>query len=221
MLGESLGVQVRNLERGHMTEYENKVDSGPRNPTLHRRIKSMLMRRYDMPVIDNVYRSDYVECLVACTLGTDWWLTWTRGWDWAPWDCQHISGGRLEVKQSAARQPWDRKARARRRSPRFDIAPRTGYWTPDGDWVPFPGRLADIYVFAWHDESQDGYCDQRDANQWIFFVVAEKDLPEDRKGIGLTGLKAIVPPCRITDLKRAVENALPARGALKATLGRV
>ena len=32
-------------------------------------------------VMNNVYRADYVECLVAAMLGTDWWLTWVRGWD--------------------------------------------------------------------------------------------------------------------------------------------
>ena len=33
------------------------------------------MSRYDMPVMNNVYRADYVECMVALTLGSDWWLT--------------------------------------------------------------------------------------------------------------------------------------------------
>ena len=90
------------------------------------------MRRYHRSVMNNVYRADYVECLVASTLGPKWWLTWERGWDWAPWDCQHASGTRLEVKQTAARQSWDRETLPRRRAPRFDIAPRTGYSTQDG-----------------------------------------------------------------------------------------
>ena len=177
---------------------------------MHQCIQATLMRRYDTPVMNNVYRADYVECLVAFTLGTDWWLTWVRGWDWAAWDCQHASGARLEVKQAAARQSWDRETLPRRRVPRFDIAPRTGYWTQDGSrWVNSPGRPADLYVFAWHGESRDGYADHRDANQWLFFVVAEQDLPNNQTYIGLTALKAIVSPCRITDLRRAVKNACP------------
>ncbi len=168
--------------------------------------------------MDNVYRADYVECLVAFTLEADWWLTWTHGWDWAAWDCQHTSGVRLEVKHAAARQSWDRETLARRRSPSFDIAPRTGYWTQEGRWVDSPGRPADMYVFAWHDESRAEYADHRDANQWLFFVVAEQDLPKNQKRIGLTGLKAITSPCRIAGLKRAVESACSARGALKAAL---
>ena len=199
-----------------------KVDNNPKKAALHRRIQTTLMHRYDTPVMNNVYRSDYVECLVMFTLGDDWWLTWTRGWDWAAWDCQHTSGVRLEVKQAAARQSWDRETPARHRAPRFDIAPRTGYWTQDGSrWVDSPGRPADLYVFAWHGESRDGYADHRDAKQWLFFVVAEQDLPKNRKSVGLTGLKAIVSPCRIADLKHAVRNACPAQGALKATLEHV
>ena len=68
------------------------------------------MHRFDRCVISNVYRADYIECLVTLTLGPAWWITWARGWDWAPWDCQHPSGARLEVKQAAARQSWDRDA---------------------------------------------------------------------------------------------------------------
>ncbi len=193
-----------------MTKHEDEVDSNPRNTGLHRCILTTLMRRYDVPVMNNVYRADYVECLVAFTLGTDWMLTWTRDWDWAAWDCQQTSGARLEVKHAAARQSWDRETSVRRRAPRFDIAPRTGYWIQDGSrWVDSPGRPADLYVFAWHSESRDEYAAHRDTNQWLFFVVAEQDLPKNRKSIGLTGLKAIVSPCRIADLKRTVENNMP------------
>ena len=57
-----------------MTRREDEVDNNPRNAALHGRIQTTLMRRYDTPVMNNVYRADYVECLVAFTLGTDWWL---------------------------------------------------------------------------------------------------------------------------------------------------
>ena len=202
-----------------MMRHEDEADNNPMNTDLRWRILTTLMRKYDTPVMNNVYRADYVECLVAFTRGTDWWLTWRLGWDWAPWDCQHTSGVRLEVKQAAERQSWDRETPARRRSQRFDIVSRTGYWPQDGSrWVDLdsPGRPADLYVFAWHNESRDGYADHRDTNQWLFFVVAEQDLPKNRKSIGLTGLNAIVSPCRIADLKHAVENACSAQGALKA-----
>ena len=85
-------------------------------------------------------------------------------------------------------------------------------------WVDTPGRFADLYVFAWHGESRYGYADQRNANQWLFFVVDEHYLPKNQKSIGLKGLEAIVSPCRVTGLKRAVEDACPAPGVLKMSL---
>ena len=190
-----------------MAGHEDEPGGSSRHVASHRRIRAMLLRRYDTPVMNNVYRSDYVECLVETALAPEWWLAWTRGWDWAAWDCQHTSGARLEVKQAAARQSWDREALAPRRSPRFDIASRTGYWPQDGMWVDSPGRPADIYVFAWHDERREEYADHRDAGQWLFFVAAERDLPANRKHIGLSGLRVLAPACRITELRRAVGNA--------------
>ena len=106
-----------------MTMQEDEVDRNPRNDSPHRHILTLLRRRYDMGVMNNVYRADYVEVLVSVTLGTEWRLTWMQEWDWAAWDCQHKSGARLEVKQSAARQSWDREKISKERNPRFDIAP--------------------------------------------------------------------------------------------------
>ncbi len=123
------------------------------------------MHRFDQRVLSNVYRDDYIECLVALTLGPAWWITWNRGWDWTPRDCELTSGARLEVKQAAARQSWDRDAFARRRAPSFDIAQRSGYWTTDANrWISRPGRPAEMDVFAWHGERRDGYAVHRDAN---------------------------------------------------------
>ena len=69
----------------------------------------MLTQRYDGPNMNNVSRGDYVECMIAITLGTDCRLTCADGWDWAAWDFEHLSSGvRLEIKQAAARQTWDK-----------------------------------------------------------------------------------------------------------------
>ena len=63
--------------------------------------------RYDRPVMNNIQRGDYVECVVAVLLGSEWTLPWTTGYDWAPWDLEHEDGTKIEVKQSAARQTWN------------------------------------------------------------------------------------------------------------------
>ena len=161
-----------------------------------------------------LYRGDYVECMVAHALGIGWELTWADGWDWAAWDIEHQSGVRIEVKQSAARQSWDRVAVApdRRATARFDIAPRSGYWPKNGgDWIPFqpPSRPADVYVFAWHGERRRGLTDQGDPAQWHFFVVAESELPSSQKTVGLQVIERLAPRCGFGDLLDAVVAAFP------------
>ena len=176
----------------------------------HEDILTMLRRRYDGPIMNNVSRGDYVECMIAWALGDDWRLTWMDGWDWAAWDCEHTpSGARLEIKQAAAQQTWDRGLAPRRRAPAFDIASRSGFWTRGGVWIDSPSRQADIYVFAWHG-CDDDRANHTDPGQWLFFAVAERDLPKDQKSIGLARLKLIAAPCGVADLRNAVEMACPA-----------
>ena len=186
--------------------------------TKHQDILTMLKRRYQGPIMNNVYRGDYVECMVASALGGDWRLTWADGWDWAAWDCEHKnSRARLEIKQAAARQTWDKGPTPPRRTPTFDIAARSGYWTREGEWIDSPGRQADVYVFAWHGRD-DNHADHTDPLQWCFFVIAESDLPQDRKSIRLRRLKETAVPCGVADLRMAVETACPAEHELKAAL---
>jgi len=189
---------------------------------MHNRVLEMLIRRYDRRIMNNVQRGDYVECMIATTLGADWRLTSEEGWDWAAWDCEHTtSDARLEIKQSAARQSWDRETDRPRRNPGFDIRPRQGYWPKDGGpWVTDPGRAADVYVFAWHGKA-DEQADHRDATQWRFFVVAEAFLPTGQKSVGLSRLERIADLCSVGELKRAVEKACPARENLKAVRSRL
>ena len=176
---------------------------------LHGKILDMLKSRYDRPIMNNVYRGDYVECMIASVLGAEWRLTWTDGWDWAAWDCEHIpTGVRLEIKQAAARQSWDGERSPDRRNPFFDIAHRKGYWTRVGEWVDSPGRPADLFIFAWHGR-RDRHTDHRDPDQWCFFVVSVGNLPSNRKSIGLARLGKLSVPCRIAGLRLAVERELP------------
>ena len=183
-------------------------------------IRDLLLGPYDKPVMNNTHRAHFVECLIALALGEQWQLTWQHDWDWAAWDLENQSGVRLEVKQAAARQSWDRPPGPPPRIPRFDIAPREGYWPRDGsEWKRCPGRHADIYVFAWHGEAEPGLCDQRKAKQWVFYVVREQDLPRDQKSIGLAALQKLVAPCRTGQLKKAVIAACPFPEERKAFLG--
>ena len=172
---------------------------------LQQRVVANLVRRYDRPMMNNVHRGEYVECLVAEILSSDWELPWTIGHDWAPWDLEHSSGTRIEVKQSAALQPWH-VGNSVRTSPRFDISPRNGYWTLDSSWIDRPGRSADIYVFGWRSESEESLADHRAPEQWTFFVVPTSSLPVTQKSIGLASLKRLVGATGYESLASAVQE---------------
>ena len=158
--------------------------------------------------MNNVHRAEYVECLVAELLGPEWTLPWRENYDWAPWDLRHASDWKLEVKQSAARQPWHTGENFSASPPRFDIAPCTGYWRRDGVWIDEPGRPADIYVFAWHGETREDRVDHRDPEQWMFFILPSRCLPEMQKGIGLTVLERKVKGVRYGGVLHSVARLM-------------
>ena len=176
----------------------------PKDMQLHRNILRTLERQYDCALMNNVNRSVYVECLIAEALDAN--LPWLDGEDWAPWDLE-CCGHHIEVKQSAAMQPWQKMGEKRSR-PSFDIAARSGHWTSDGDWTDTPGRQAAIYVFAWHSEEQLARADHRRADQWRFFIVAARDLPEAQKSIGLAALAAICSDVSYADLRSTMKQTM-------------
>ena len=150
------------------------------------RIRSM----FDVPVMQNNLRGLWVELMVFELLGDDWKHA---GNDWSAWDLERIDGLRVEVKQSARLQSWGTSLS----SPRFSIAPAKGHY-PDGkNYVPnLSGkRLADLYVFAWHDGD-----DQRSASEWRFYVVNADRLPQSQKSIGRNALQKLTEPVKATEL---------------------
>ena len=147
-------------------------------------VQSLNERFYSQPLINNVYRGDYVEELILSALGKQW----QPFGGWGGWDLEREDSVRVEVKQSAALQSWHAAASAGKTSPaRFDIAPRGGYYTDSTDagvWreVDNPVRSADIYIFAWHPEKDPDIADHRRAEQWEFYVVSEHSLPPKPQG---------------------------------------
>ncbi len=189
-----------------------------------RQISDLIMKRvaehvYDRPLINNVERADYVECMVELVMRSDdprWHLT--QSWD--SWDLVHSETlARLEVKQSSLLQAWSGKPR--KTSPNFDISPKTGFdWRcPEGEfhWHNIEKqRLADVYIFGWHPEDDGVKADHRNVAQWKFFVLSEHQLPAGQRSIGLKPLEKQVEPVRYTTLATSVNRALPDPGALKA-----
>lgn len=157
-------------------------------------------RAYRTPIMNNVHRSEYVEAIVAVALLD---AGWKRTESWDSWDFEHESGWRMEVKQSAAAQAWSHPP-AR---PRFDIRARSGYWDRSSSrWRSSPGRHADVYVFAWHQEVGKS-ADQREPMSWQFYVVRERDLP-DQKTIALSVIRRIAQPCGTDELHSRLEAVM-------------
>ena len=161
-------------------------------------------RAYQAPVMNNVHRSEYVEAIVAVALTES---GWSRTTPWDSWDFVHESKFRMEVKQSAAAQAWS-PSRASS-PPRFDIRARSGYWDQSGMWRSSPGRHADVYVFAWH-EAAGKSADQREPMSWQFYVILERDLP-DQKTIGLNAIRRLAQPCRADRLHARLAAAMGQR----------
>ncbi len=181
---------------------------------LHDQIVQYMMKRfYGNPIIANVWRGDYVENMIYFALENQWELES----EWNGWDLQNEAGVRLEVKQSAARQTWT--APGKSATPSFSsVAPKTGYSTTGADWIELPGRYADIYIFAYHSETDSSIADHRRSDQWRFYVVPESKLPERQKTIGLNHVKRLSEEFTYEQLPYAIYKATRALSSLKANV---
>ena len=195
------------------------------NPLHNLVVQSLNERFYSQPLIDNVYRGDYVETLILFALGDGWEAVG----GWGSWDLEKgVDGVRVEVKQSAALQTWWKQTGIKKSSPSFSITPKTGYYTDSTDaakWVDLPGgkrvRPADIYIFAWHPEQEPGVADHHNPGQWEFFVAPADELPPKppntkEQKIGLTKVKELAAAVTYDQLAAKVEKVadeLPYRKA--------
>lgn len=175
-------------------------------------IQSAAASLLDVPIMSNVVRGTFVEHLVLTALGPPWAMTLP----WHSWDLSHSDGWKLEVKQSSAIQAWHTAddSRIGRNQPKFDIRPRNGYWQGQ-TWVKRPGRIADIYVFAYHADRNFETADQREPAQWKFFLVPESELPV-QKSISLSRVIAIRSPVSAEQLRDQCDTLLTTIGEPKA-----
>lgn len=163
-------------------------------------VERITRRLFGSPIVRNSIRGEIVEEIVAMALEPDWELC---AGDWAAFDLRHrLTGARMQVKQSAARQSWYGDV-VRSAKPRFSIAEKTGRWEGDA-WIGEPGRNADVFVFAWHAVTDQG-ADHRDPEQWLFYVIATDALPQ-RKSISLAAVATLSEPTSFDGLRSAVSS---------------
>lgn len=173
---------------------------------------------FNRKIMGNLYRPHYVERLVVKALGPGFSL---KSADWSGWDIEDVTGARIEVKQSAALQTWTgRDSLEGRTTPgSFDIAPRTGYFEEGSTiWVPYRGRPADVYVFAWHPLTDPAACDHRDPAQWRFFIVPTEKLPENQKSISRRVVETRWPAVGFHELRAAMLAVLSALGVGRSAI---
>lgn len=141
---------------------------------------------FDVPVMQNNLRGLWVEAMVAELLGPEWKHT---GADWAAWDFERADGLRLEVKQSARMQSWGESDSV----PRFSVKAALGHYPKDAPYLPNVSgdRLAHVYLFAWHPGA-----DQREPEEWEFYVVRADQLPKGQKGVSLGAIRKVVSPIK-------------------------
>jgi hypothetical protein len=149
----------------------------------------LAVRLFDVPLIQNQYRSAFVEAMIEPRLGGAGWKYVGDGW--SGWDFEHPDGGKLELKQSTAIQTWSASRGLRTRGA-FDIASRSGgyFYESGAKWQPGSGRFAHAYVFAWHGTDDEKTADHRDPDQWEFYVIGTSLLPE-QKTISLSKVRRL------------------------------
>lgn len=165
--------------------------------------------------MDNKYRGDYVEAMIAEILGGDWELTWKmlKHSSWSAWDLENrATGKKIEIKQAASWQSWVTNKPS---VPQFDIKEREGVYLGDsggevGQYEEFDGpkRVVNLYIFAWHGVSSRDKANHCDPSQWEFYVVPVEKLPKGQKTIGLRPLKQIVDAVDYKNLTATVEKIL-------------
>jgi hypothetical protein len=125
------------------------------------------------------FRREYIKELVSLSLCKhSWKRLWTGERDW---DYEHVDGLHMKLLQSAACQARGQGDAGGQR-PAFYIG---AAWGSRGHTQ----RDAGIYVFAWHPISEMRKADHRDAEQWQFFVMPERSLPQNQKTIGLRNVE--------------------------------
>jgi hypothetical protein len=83
---------------------------------------------------------------------------------------------------------------------------RTGYFYEDGTkYAAKSGRCAQIYIFAWNPIYGRDVVDHQNPDQWEFFVVPTKALPE-QKTITLSKIKNIGAPSNPVKIKQLCET---------------
>lgn len=148
----------------------------PNSKLTDRILRSTFEGIFDKPIIDNAMRGYFCEYMIAEALGDECQLV---GAGWHPWDLQIGPSEeelpnriRIQVKNSARLQLWTHNnhsdcswsLKARRKPSYYD------QYYPDTPCEDL-GFLCDLFILCLHDITDLQIADQRDPEQWKFYLV--------------------------------------------------
>ena len=171
-------------------------------------IKKVADRMYVGRVINNTHRGDVVEMMVLLALGEGWEHV---GLGWHSWDLQRgkdATRQRIQVKQTAALQLWDKTVSQSLSFGWKPNPPSDFHRYNPGEAIEDEGWFCELFVFGVHDETDKGVVDQADPSQWRFLVVPTSDLAPRTKTMGLAKAQARWKSVDWSGLRQAVEDAL-------------
>lgn len=144
------------------------------------RITGRLMEDvFGSDLIDNHLRGLWAEYMVAEATGAE-----VVGGGWHAWDLQF--GGdhdpdriRIQVKNSARTQTWNKRSRVLSEIVWYPSARMRPEYIGPGKDIPCDepyGFLCDVFVFCEHWRKWDQGPDHRDPGQWNFYIVSRGQL---------------------------------------------
>jgi hypothetical protein len=147
--------------------------------------RELQKRLFGQKIVQNNFRGEVVEEIVAAALCRNEVRCWTHcSADWSSWDFER-GDIRLQVRQSARCQSWDRDSQGvpRNRQCSFSIKLNSGFYQ-GAVWKALKQKchLAQIYIFGCHEDGIET-ADQFDARQWKFYLMSASDLPIERISI--------------------------------------
>jgi hypothetical protein len=152
-------------------------------------------------LLQNIYRGILAEFLISWALDLD-----TKPQNpWNPYDLKTKEGNRIEIKSTGYLQAWDYGTKQK---PKFIIRERQR-WTDKGLETKAEYN-ADIYILAYHKETNRKTIDPMDLDQWEFWVFSKQQivsLLRNRKSISVSQLKKEdFLPIKFEEIKKQVNQ---------------
>ncbi|PUB84400.1 MAG: hypothetical protein DBP02_08880 [gamma proteobacterium symbiont of Ctena orbiculata] len=123
--------------------------------------------------LDNTTRAIIAEYLVHRAVGgVD-----RHRLNWNAFDIETPEGFTIEVKAAGLIQSW---ATEKQCVPEFDISIKNKLWLArENRYIPMTTRYSDIWVFAFHEETDRNLAEPLDTSQWRFLVTTSKWLEQN------------------------------------------